>query len=124
MDREALGKWSCISRVEDRVDRGAIVWRSFTRSVHLGSPVIGKMSCGGRALSTRVELGRVRSGNVGDRDDRVDRIGNGNPPFIKFSCIIDWGAGDAGRTQEDASGVVVVAMDVVWSPLKPTENDN
>ncbi|KAH3884067.1 hypothetical protein DPMN_008039 [Dreissena polymorpha] len=24
MDREALGKWSCISRVEDRVDREAI----------------------------------------------------------------------------------------------------
>ncbi|KAH3832486.1 hypothetical protein DPMN_105776 [Dreissena polymorpha] len=27
MNRAALGKWSCISRVEDRVDREAIVWR-------------------------------------------------------------------------------------------------
>ncbi|KAH3844194.1 hypothetical protein DPMN_086449 [Dreissena polymorpha] len=42
--------------------------------------VIGKMSCGGRVLSTRVELGRVWSGNFGDRDDRVDRIDSGNPP--------------------------------------------
>ncbi|KAH3741582.1 hypothetical protein DPMN_048307 [Dreissena polymorpha] len=67
-DREALGKWSCISRVEDRVDREAIV--------HMGSPKIGKMSCGGRVLSTRVELGRVWSGNFGDRNDRVDRIGS------------------------------------------------
>ena len=47
-------------------------------------------SCGGRVLSTRgreevvytflVELGRVWSGNFGDQDDRVDRIGSGNPP--------------------------------------------
>ncbi|KAH3868635.1 hypothetical protein DPMN_031786 [Dreissena polymorpha] len=48
--------------------------------VHLGSPEIGKMSCGGRVLSTRVELGRVWSENFGDRDDRVNRIGSGNPP--------------------------------------------
>ncbi|KAH3858940.1 hypothetical protein DPMN_101585 [Dreissena polymorpha] len=53
-------KWSCISR-DDRAE-------------------IGRMSCGGRVLSTRGELGRVRSGNFGDRDDRVDRIGIGNLP--------------------------------------------
>ncbi|KAH3785024.1 hypothetical protein DPMN_163107 [Dreissena polymorpha] len=90
MDREALGKWSCISRVEDRVDHEAITATrrllDRTRShpdhtralypirststrydhhdlVHLGSCIgrddraeIGKMSCGGRVLSTRVEL--------------------------------------------------------------------
>ncbi|KAH3846357.1 hypothetical protein DPMN_088658 [Dreissena polymorpha] len=59
------------SESEDRVDREAI-----------GSPEIGKMSCGGRVLSTTVELGRVWSGKFGDRDDRVDRIGSGNPPSV------------------------------------------
>ncbi|KAH3725058.1 hypothetical protein DPMN_050887 [Dreissena polymorpha] len=50
---------------EDRVDRESIV--------HLDSPEIGKMR-------SRIELGRVWSGQFGDRDDRVDRIGSGNPP--------------------------------------------
>ncbi|KAH3868445.1 hypothetical protein DPMN_031591 [Dreissena polymorpha] len=62
---------------------------------HLGSPEIGKMSCGVEKKSCipfLVELGRVWSGNFGDRDDRddrVDRIGDGNPPLRrigKSSC--------------------------------------
>ncbi|KAH3840447.1 hypothetical protein DPMN_113896 [Dreissena polymorpha] len=61
---------------EDRVDREAI-----------GSPEIGKMSCGGHKKSCipfLVELDWVWSGNFGDRDDRVDRIGSGNPPLWKI----------------------------------------
>ncbi|KAH3851710.1 hypothetical protein DPMN_094194 [Dreissena polymorpha] len=38
---------------------------------------VEKKSC----IPLKVELGRVWSGNFGDRDDRVDRIGNGNPPL-------------------------------------------
>ncbi|KAH3726380.1 hypothetical protein DPMN_052242 [Dreissena polymorpha] len=34
MDREVLGKWSCISREEDRVDREAIVRRSDRHLLH------------------------------------------------------------------------------------------
>ncbi|KAH3858325.1 hypothetical protein DPMN_100948 [Dreissena polymorpha] len=68
-----MSKWiEKRSGSEDRVDREAIV--------HLGSHIgrddraeIGRMSCG-------VELGRLWSGNFGDRDDRLDRIGSGNPP--------------------------------------------
>ncbi|KAH3835924.1 hypothetical protein DPMN_109293 [Dreissena polymorpha] len=63
---------------EDRVDREAIVLLVELRSRD-DRAEIGKMSCGGRVLSTRVELGRVWSGNFGDRDDRVDLIGSGNP---------------------------------------------
>ncbi|KAH3790558.1 hypothetical protein DPMN_168760 [Dreissena polymorpha] len=58
---------------EDRVDREAscgdridIFCTIYDRAE------IGKMSFGDRVLSTRVELRR--------RDDRVDRIGSGNPP--------------------------------------------
>ncbi|KAH3806929.1 hypothetical protein DPMN_135259 [Dreissena polymorpha] len=40
---------------------------------------VGYWSCA-VGMSGRVELGRVWSGNFGDRDDRVDRIGSGNPP--------------------------------------------
>ena len=36
---------------------------------------VEKKSC----IPFLVELGRVWSGNFGDRDDRVDRIGSGNP---------------------------------------------
>ena len=38
-------------------------------------PEVEKKSC----IPFLVELGRVRSGNFGDRDDRVDLIGSGNP---------------------------------------------
>ncbi|KAH3820623.1 hypothetical protein DPMN_122369 [Dreissena polymorpha] len=37
---------------------------------------VEKKSC----IPVLVELGRVWSGNFNDRDDRVDRIGSGNPP--------------------------------------------
>ncbi|KAH3818259.1 hypothetical protein DPMN_119861 [Dreissena polymorpha] len=43
---------------------------------------VEKKSC----IPFLVELGRVRSGNFGDRDDQVDRIGSGNPPLR----INDW----------------------------------
>ncbi|KAH3689979.1 hypothetical protein DPMN_192389 [Dreissena polymorpha] len=112
MDREALGKCSCISRLivkqscGDRID---FFYTICTRSARplpesggdraeivYGSRIgrddraeIGKMSCGGRAYRQEVEKkscipflveqGRVGSGNVGDRGDRVDRIGSGNP---------------------------------------------
>ncbi|KAH3891508.1 hypothetical protein DPMN_015612 [Dreissena polymorpha] len=73
MDREALGKWSCISRVEDRVDREAIydhhdlVERRSGGDRAEGSPIgrddraeIGKMSCGEEVVysppSLRVSL--------------------------------------------------------------------
>ncbi|KAH3816688.1 hypothetical protein DPMN_118209 [Dreissena polymorpha] len=50
MDRAALGKWSCMSRVEDRVDREAIVWRSDRHLLHDLYPI--------RLTSTRVILDR------------------------------------------------------------------
>ncbi|KAH3696343.1 hypothetical protein DPMN_083806 [Dreissena polymorpha] len=90
MDREALGKWSCISRVEDRVDREAIVTTITIWSCEdlvaidrgpLGRAEIAKGSRIGRGdRAEMVELGRVWSGNFSDRDDRVDQIGSGNPP--------------------------------------------
>ena len=42
---------------------------------------VEKKSC----IPFLVELGRVWSGNFGDRDDRVDRIGSGNPPLTSDS---------------------------------------
>ncbi|KAH3885620.1 hypothetical protein DPMN_009615 [Dreissena polymorpha] len=60
---------------EDRVDREAIV-HLISRVVFYQQEV-EKKSC----IPFLVELGRVWSGNFGDRDDRVDRIGSGNPPL-------------------------------------------
>ncbi|KAH3709051.1 hypothetical protein DPMN_068511 [Dreissena polymorpha] len=51
--------------IERESERWLIVW---------GSCVIDKRS-------RRIELGRVWSGNFGDRDDRVDRIGKVNSVF-------------------------------------------
>ena len=41
---------------------------------------VEKKSC----IPFLVKLGWVWSGNFGDRDDRVDRIGSGNPPLTSL----------------------------------------
>ena len=70
---EQRSSWSIWGRVK-------LAYRSGLSSVcnRLG---VENKSC----IRLLVELGRVQSGNLGDREDRVDLIGSGNPPYYS-SC--------------------------------------
>ncbi|KAH3734424.1 hypothetical protein DPMN_040864 [Dreissena polymorpha] len=78
---QAVGYWSGSVGMSDQGRSGNGSRSTRQLIVHLGLPEIGKMSCGGRKKSRKIELGRVWLGNFGDRDDRVDRIRSGNPPL-------------------------------------------